>query len=180
MYEGRQVRLRAYEPGDVDTLYRWYNDPEVRQHLQMRYPLSRANEVAWVERNKTVSYDVCDLAVETLDGRLVGGVSLRTKGPEVRCAELGISLGDKTMWRQGYGTDATRLICRVGFEQMDLHRIELWVHGGNERAMAVYRKVGFVFEGTAREAFFRNGQRVDMHLMGLLAHEFAGTSALGE
>lgn len=171
MYEGRLVRLRAYEPEDVETLYRWYNDPDVRQHLQMRYPLSRADEAAWVERNKTVSYGVCDLAIETLEGHLIGGVGLRTKGPEVRCAELGISIGDKSVWGQGYGTDAMRVICRVGFEQMDLHRIELWVHAGNERAIGVYKKVGFVLEGTAREAFFRNGKRVDMHLMGLLAPE---------
>lgn len=176
MYEGRLVRLRAYEPADVETLYRWYNDPDVRGHLQMRYPLSRANEAAWVERNKTVSYDMFDLAVETLDGRLIGGVSLRTKGPELRCAELGISLGDKSVWGQGYGTDTMRLICRIGFEQLDLHRIELWVHAGNDRALHVYGKVGFTLEGTAREAFFRDGRRVDMHLMGLLAREFDATS----
>jgi RimJ/RimL family protein N-acetyltransferase len=174
VYEGQLVRLRAYEPEDVETLYRWYNDPDVRAHLQMRYPLSRADETAWVEHARPVSYDGCELAVETFDGRLIGGVSLRTKGPEVRCAELGISLGDKSVWGQGYGTDAMRLTCRVGFEQMDLHRIELWVHAGNERAMAVYRKVGFTLEGTARQAFFRNGKRVDMHLMGLLATELDG------
>jgi len=172
VYEGRLVRLRAYEPEDVETLYRWYNDADVRTHLQMRYPLSRADETAWVERAKTVSYDACELAVETLEGRLIGGVSLRTKGPEVRCAELGIALGDKTLWGQGYGTDTMRLICALGFQQLDLHRIELWVHAGNERAMHVYRRLGFVHEGTAREAFFRNGVRVDQHLMGLLATEF--------
>jgi len=173
VYEGPLVRLRTYEPDDIETLYRWYNDPDVRGHLQMRYPLSRANEAAWVERNKTVSYDMFDLAIETLDGSLIGGVSLRTKGPEVRCAELGISLGDKSAWGQGYGTDAMRLVCAIGFQQLDLHRIELWVHAGNDRAMHVYRKVGFTVEGIAREAFFRDGRRVDLLLMGLLATEFA-------
>jgi RimJ/RimL family protein N-acetyltransferase len=105
------------------------------------------------------------------DGALIGGVGLRTKPPEVRVADLGIALYDKQVWGRGYGTDTMRTVCRFGFDEMDLARIELWVEEGNDVARHVYEKVGFVHEGTAREAWYKRGQRLHMHLYGLLRGE---------
>lgn len=43
-----------------------------------------------------------------------------------------------------------RVICRVGFNVMNLHRIELRVFGDNARARHVYQKLGFVEEAVSR------------------------------
>ncbi len=174
MYEGKLVRLRAHEPDDADFFYRALNDREVTRFLMLRYPMSRWDERDWIERNRSLSYDSANFVIEAkADGRIVGGVGLRTQGPENRCADLGIAVSDRSQWGKGYGTDAMRTVCRFGFEEMDLHRIELWVFADNERARHVYEKVGFVLEGTARERFHYGGRRVDEHLMGLLRREFA-------
>ena len=172
MYEGRSVRLRAHEPEDADDLHRWMNDPEVRQFLMARYPFARAEEVSWASQGSP-KYDRCSFAVESkADGRLVGGVDLRVNlGPENRTADLGIMI-DKRVWGRGYGTDTMVTACRFGFEEMDLHRIELWVFGTNARARHVYEKVGFVHEGTARQRLYKSGRRLDEHLYGLLREDF--------
>jgi len=52
-----------------------------------------------------------------------------------------------------------------------LHRIFLHVYSHNERAQRVYEKVGFVHEGTLREAYFRNGRYYDDLIMGILDTE---------
>ena len=124
-FEGQLVRLRAREPGDEPMLYRWFNDPEVTEHLTVRYPLSHAQERAFIESAATISYDHASFAVETItEGRLIGGVGLEKTSPESRRGTLGIALGDKQFWNGGYGTDTMRVICRFGFESMNLHRIE--------------------------------------------------------
>ncbi|MBN9491863.1 GNAT family N-acetyltransferase [bacterium] len=174
-YEGRLIRLRAREREDEALLYQWFNDPEVTEFLSMRYPLSHAQERAFIESASEISYGKASFAVETLaDSRLIGGVGLERTSPENRSAVLGIALGDKTYWDSGYGTDTMRAICRFGFEMMNLHRIELEVFEENRRAIAVYERVGFAVEGCRRDAQFKFGRYTNSLVMGLLEGELIG------
>lgn len=171
-FEGRLIRLRAREPEDEPLSYQWFNDPEVTQFLTLRYPLSHRTEVEFLESQGQPGYNHASFSVvKKSDGALLGGVSLEGAHPENRSATLGIAIGDKSCWDGGYGSDAMRVLCRFGFEHMNLHRIELEVYQGNERARHVYEKVGFVLEGTRRQAFFRYGRYWDSHIMGLLEGE---------
>lgn len=171
-FQGKLVRLRAREPEDELLLYKWLNDPEVTEHLTVRYPVSHAAEREYIEHTHGVSYAIASFAVETLaEGRLIGGVSLEDTSPENRSATLGIALGDKTFWNGGYGTDTMRTICRFGFEMMNLHRIELDVYADNARARRVYENVGFATDGVRRDAVFKFGRYQDVVVMGLLEGE---------
>jgi L-amino acid N-acyltransferase YncA len=69
---------------------------------------------------------------------------------------------------RGLGTEATRLITDYAFTVVGLHRITLEVYAFNPRARHVYDKVGFVHEGTMRDALRWNGTWVDCHLMAML------------
>ncbi len=173
MLEGRLVRLRASEPADVPLLHQWFNDPEVVAHLALRYPLSLRDEENWINGLGQISYgNARNFAIETLaDRRLVGGCGFHVTEPENRVAELGIAIGDKTAWDQGYGTDAMRVLCRFGFEEMNLHKIRLGVYAGNERARHVYEQVGFVVEARGREMVYRRGEWHDEYFMGLFREE---------
>lgn len=70
---------------------------------------------------------------------------------------------------RGLGTEATRLIIEHGLRTMGLHRIRLEVYDFNPRARHVYEKVGFVHEGTGREALWFDGAWIDVHYMAILA-----------
>jgi hypothetical protein len=54
------------------------------------------------------------------------------------------------------------------FTGLGLHRIALTVFAFNERAIRSYRRVGFVVEGRAREAIWREGQWWDEISMSVL------------
>ena len=171
-YEGRLIRLRAREPEEEPLLHRWFNDPEVTEFLSIRYPLSHQQERDFLARVSTISFDHASFSIVTKDdGRLIGGCGFERTSPENRSAILGIAIGDKTCWNGGYGTDAMRTLCRFGFEHMNLHRIELDVYAGNERALHVYEKVGFRVEGRRRDALFKYGRYHDIVAMGLLEGE---------
>ena len=171
-FEGQLIRLRAREPEDEPLLYRWFNDPEVTEHLTIRYPLSHAQENAFIEGVSTISYVHASFGVETLaERRLIGGCGLEDTSPENRSGVLGIAIGDKTCWDGGYGTDTMRTLCRFGFQMMNLHRIELEVYAENARAIHVYEKLGFRLEATRRQAIYNRGAYRDVHVMGLLENE---------
>ncbi len=176
MIEGRLVRLRAFEPADIALAHERINDPEVTYHLARRYPLSRSSVAEFFEGE--VSFTNPKFAIETLaDRRLIGACDLRTDSPEVRMANLGIVISDKTVWGQGYGTDAMRVLCRFGFEEMNLHRIDLFVHADNPRAIHLYEKLGFVTEATLRDGWYQRGRYHDTIMMGLLRGELRDEGA---
>jgi RimJ/RimL family protein N-acetyltransferase len=49
-----------------------------------------------------------------------------------------------------------------------LHRLELTVMAHNERAIRLYKRMGFIIEGTKRHALFINGTYVDEYYMAKL------------
>jgi RimJ/RimL family protein N-acetyltransferase len=88
-----------------------------------------------------------------------------------RHASVGISLGLDAAGK-GYGTDALRVLVDYAFTRRNLRRVHLIVVASNERAIASYRKVGFVEEGRRREHCWVRGAYVDEVLMGLLRSEW--------
>jgi len=171
---GERVRLRAVKKDDLPRFVEWFSDPNVRRYLDMYLPFSLTQEERWFERlqERMEKRDIVMLTIETEDGAQIGNISLFDINWKDRHAELGITIGDKDYWGQGYGTDAIRTILGLAFESMNLHRIFLRVHEDNARAINCYETVGFRREGTLRESVFREGVYLDMYLMGILASEF--------
>jgi RimJ/RimL family protein N-acetyltransferase len=169
-FEGKLVRLRAIEEDDLPRLSELFNDPEVLQSLeQVVFPEPLAGTRAWwVQSRNSPSQEA--FAIETLSGELVGACDLRGISRRSRTAVLGIWIG-KPFWNRGYGTDAVRTLCRFGFRELNLQRIQLHVHETNTRAVRAYEKVGFKEEGRLRRAHFVDGRYVDVIVMGLLVEE---------
>lgn len=171
--EGTLVRLRAYERVDADAMNELFSDPDVLRGIgSVRFPQAIAGFKEFLDgvRGSTTTMA---FAIETLAERSpVGGCGLENIEPAVRSATLGIWIG-KPYWGRGFGTDATRVLCRFGFRYLNLHRIELNVFAWNVAAVRAYEKVGFTMEGTRRHSGFLGGLHTDSHLMGLLDGELA-------
>jgi RimJ/RimL family protein N-acetyltransferase len=173
MVQGKLVRLRAVEPEDAERAYRWINDPEVTQFLMARYPFSLAAERDWAAAAaKPNEFGEARFAIETRDGVHIGLCGLHRGRPEDRLADLGIMIGEKDYRSQGYGTDAMLTLLRFAFYEMNLNKVTLGVFEINPRAMAVYKKCGFVEEGRGREEHYQDGRYIDVVRMGVLRREF--------
>jgi len=173
MLYGNRVRLRAVEPEDAEHAFRWINDREVTQYIMMRYPQSLPFEKDWATNvSKANSFEDSRFIIETLDGVPIGITGLHHGRPEDRHSELGIMIGEKDYWSQGYGTDAVLTLLRFAFYQMNLNKVTLGVFDINPRARAVYDKLGFIEEGRSREEYFHDGRYVDVIRMSVLRREF--------
>lgn len=178
---GKRVRLRAIERGDIPTFLQWLNDPEVQRYLgRTPFPLSFAESIQdpggeerWFERQLNDEKNRI-FAIETEKGVHIGNIGLHEIDYKDGKATLGIVIGEKGYWDQGYGTDAVRTLLRFAFQELNLHRISLEVFDFNKRAIRCYEKCGFRREGVAREDSFRGGKRHDKVLMGILRQEFEG------
>ena len=75
-------------------------------------------------------------------------------------------------YRSDADVDAMRIILRFAFTELNLRRVSLDVFEYNPRAIASYRKVGFVEEGRLRRFLHRDGRRWDLIFMGMLREEW--------
>jgi UDP-4-amino-4,6-dideoxy-N-acetyl-beta-L-altrosamine N-acetyltransferase len=171
MIYGEKTRLRRIEREDIPTFVRWFSNPDVREFLTINRPISIAEEAKWFERQlEDESGEI--FAIETADGVHIGNLGLHDINWVHRHAELGIVIGEKEYWGQGYGSDAIRTLLRFAFQEMNLHRVSLRVYEDNARGIRAYEKCGFKHEGRMREAIFRKGRYYDELRMGILGHEF--------
>lgn len=172
---GERVYLRASERSDVPTFVRWFNDSETLSYLSMRAPMSEAAEEQWftemlaLEGKSGYHFVMCRLE----DDWPIGTIGLFSLDTVNGNAGIGIGIGEKSLWGQGFGTDAMFALLDFGFGQLRLERMWLEVYDFNARARRSYEKCGFVLEGTERHAIFRRGQYHDVHLMSILREEWA-------
>jgi len=159
---------------DATVMTEQFNDFETRKFLNMMFPVSVKQEEDFILdvhkrfQEKTGYHFV----IENKEHDYLGSVGLGSISNIDRKASVGIAITNKKFWGQGYGTDAMRTICAIGFQIVNLHRIELDVHEFNKRAIRSYEKVGFTKIGQKRESNWIDGKYVDSIIMDILAREF--------
>lgn len=174
LLQGEKVRLTALTKDDAREMVRWYQDVD----FMRLYDAEVARPKSLEQVQKQIEAEQGDqtlflFAIRPAAGQqLIGTVGLEgilwTQGT----AWLNIAIGDMAHRGKGYGTAAMRLMLDYAFDELNLYRIQLTVFAYNERAIALYEKLGFQREGAFREFLHRNGQRYDMILFGLLRHEW--------
>jgi RimJ/RimL family protein N-acetyltransferase len=171
---GKSVRLRALERADLEQLRTFVNDPEVMQFSNVFWPIDDGRQDRWFA-SVSQSHDVVWFGIVEVVGeveKLVGTCCLVGIDWVSRLAELRIRIGDRQAWGRGLGSEATRLLLRYGFEDLNLDRIWLRVYASNSRAIHLYQKLGFQQEGRLRRAAHIKGIAEDVILMGLLREEW--------
>jgi RimJ/RimL family protein N-acetyltransferase len=176
---GEKVYLRELRDDDLPLLVKWWNDPQAAalQTLVVRpQPESTIVEKfrAWSANQESTRAWFTIVAQE--DDGLVGSISLFCAQAPTRAATLAISIGPEH-WSRGLGTDALWVMVRYGFQELGLNRIGLGVWAFNDRAIAAYRKAGFVEEGRRRQMTFHAGRFHDEVLMRILRTEWDEASA---
>lgn len=171
MIYGERLYLRAWEPGDVASFYRWFNDPEVAVNLGNACPAWSMADEQRIHDNPREHAQRYSIVLKDGD-LLIGNCDLHAIDMKNRSAEVGIVIGDKAHWNQGYGREAIGLLLEIGFDSLGLERIALLHIDLNERGHRCYLAAGFVVEGRLRHANFVRGEFHDDVLMSVLADEY--------
>jgi putative acetyltransferase len=80
-------------------------------------------------------------------------------------ASLGMAVRDDFQG-QGVGSALMQAMLNLADNWLNVVRLELVTWTDNEAALALYKKAGFVIEGTHRRYAFRDGQYVDAYALG--------------
>jgi len=173
--KGEKIILRPVEPSDIETIVSHINDEEIRNYLQMVFPLNTVREQEWVKNLYRDQNNIVFGIVPKNNEVIIGTTGLHDINWIDRVAEFGIVIFDKASWNMGFGTEATKLMLKYAFEHLNLHKIFLRVCEYNERALHVYEKCGFRIEGRLRKQRFKWGKYHDIFIMGILDEEYFGS-----
>ncbi|KKS37611.1 MAG: hypothetical protein A3G49_00585 [Candidatus Sungbacteria bacterium RIFCSPLOWO2_12_FULL_41_11] len=167
MLKGKKVRLRAIDPKkDAELFMEWINDYEVVRFLGGPFmPLTKDEERKRLKELKERRDTFKIFAVETLDGALIGSISLMNINHLDGTAVTGTLIGDKDYWRKGYATDAKMILLYYAFQVLNLRRISTRIIADNIGSIRVQEKCGYEREGIWRKEVYADGKYRDMVLM---------------
>ena len=164
------MKLRLLASSDLQTRVKWMNDPRVYRTMHFTPPISLEKTLEWHSKNVN-NANRCDVVFEDEKGNLVAMGGLTAIDYSVRKAEFYVFVNPERQ-REGIGTQATCLLCKYGFEVLQLHKIYLFTNSSNTGARHTYEKVGFSLEGIHRSEMITDEKYEDRLYYGLLAPDF--------
>lgn len=170
---GEKCYLSPCSLDDAVNWAAWLNDLAVTIPLgdeaYSQLPLERTREdLRLMLQNNDHVFTIVNLADDQAIGRiLLFGLDLVN-----RSAMVGLFIGEKNLWGQGFGQDALKILLDYGFNLLNLHNIMLGVFAFNQRAIKSYSRIGFKEIGRRREARIIAGKKYDVVFMDILEDEF--------
>lgn len=163
---------RKLQVEDLKTRVEWMNNPKVYSTMHYDVPVLLENTIRWFENNQ-MNNNRADVVFEE-NGQLLAMGGLTNINRKTNKAELYVFV-NPNLQKGGLGTQATKLLCKYGFDQLNLNKIYLETNEDNLIARRVYEKCGFQQEGNHREEYkTKNGEFIGRIYMGLLKKEFNG------
>jgi RimJ/RimL family protein N-acetyltransferase len=174
LLRGVHVQLGALTGDDLPTVTRWHQDPTFLRLFDARPAKPRTEEELgeWLQQQQK-SPNACVFAVRLIEhDTLLGYIEIDSILWAHRNAWIAYCIGEAAQHGKGYGTEALQLALQFAFNELNLYRIQATVFSYNQPSIRLLEKLGFQHEGVYREFLQRDGQRHDMHLYGLLQHEW--------
>src|SRR5258706_1109125 len=159
--------LRPIQETDLQWLADLRNDKETWPYLGTLNFTNLPKQKAWLEKSSLDSKQMNLVFCETLSGKSLGFVRI----DELDSVNGNVRVGGDIhpdFRGKGLAKEMYKLVFQLAFKELRLHRVWLLVVDFNERALALYKKLGFKEEGRYREAFFRNGHYSAYIIMSIL------------
>ncbi len=172
--ETDRLLLRPFQRADAPALHELLSDPAVLGTLMdVDGPLTLADAesmiAGWqaaVKRGESLVFAVARRASETL----VGYIDIELH-PEHQRGEIAFWIG-RPYWWQGYASEAARRLVRYAFAHLELNRVYAYCLTRNHASARVLEKAGLLYEGTHRQAAFKDGLFEDVAFYGVTRAEF--------
>jgi ribosomal-protein-alanine N-acetyltransferase len=113
--------------------------------------------------------------IERVSNAVIGSIAFHNWYPGHRRSEIGYAMSGEEHKGKGYMSEAIGPVIAFGFGEMDLNRIEAFIHPHNVPSLKLVERMGFRQEGWLHEHYCADGIMGDSLLFGLLRKEYAKT-----
>ncbi|MFJ3387268.1 GNAT family N-acetyltransferase [Lysinibacillus sp. NPDC086135] len=165
--KGLMVSLVPFEEDDVELIYKWRQSDLTSTLMSGSLDFVSLNEMKEQMKQDKTRY----VGVKTNAGRKIGFVSwheVKTQGNY----QIGGTIGDPSIWDEGYGVEATKLIMDYLFHFKNAHRLQFITGLYNTRTISMLMKHSTQIEGILRDYYFLDGKYHDAVICSVLRDEY--------
>ncbi len=166
------IRLEKFSDQDFERFMSWIPDEKFMYQFAgpvFTYPVTKSQLIDYISEQNRRIYRVIDLKTEEVIGHgEINKIDLRNKNARV-CRIL---IAEERYRNKGMGKLIINELLKIGFEELDLHRIDLGVFDFNNSAIKCYKNCGFKTEGLLRDSFKIDNQYHSVYNMSILREEW--------
>lgn len=145
------IRLEKFGKPDYDRLINWIDSEASMIQFSgpiFNYPITREQLGKYVNADNRLAF--CVVNADT--NEVIGHAELNNIDRKNSSARIcRILIGDKQHRNSGFGKAVIKELIRIGFNDLNLHRLELGVYDFNQQAIKCYTDCGFEVEGLLKE-----------------------------
>lgn len=171
---GERITLSPLSLDNIYTHFRWNNDPELNR-LDSEIPFAEESFGEFKKRFEWMmkpSPTHKDFEIHAEDGTLIGVAYITNISQDNGHCLIGITIGDRDYWGEGYGTEALELVLEFCFEEMGLHRVSTETFEYNTSWRSLVEELGFRKEGVERDYLYREDEYWDKEIYAMLEDEY--------
>lgn len=163
--QGSRIYLRTAQLSDVGEKYQtWLADPEVGHYLisgPQHYTFEQLSD--YVLSQKTSPNALFLFIVLNHTQEPIGTIRLSNIDRRHGLGEIGIMIGEKSVWGKGYASEAIQVLSEYAFKKFQLHKINAGMCKGNESSLRAFEKAGYSLWGVRKNHFLVDNHYVDVY-----------------
>ena len=171
----RSVELRFIQSEEAGALYALVD--KNRAYLEKWLPWvpeqkGQADSLENIRKRieRAQAGEMLDLGIYR-DGELIGSIGFSRIVREHKKASIGYWISEELQGK-GIMTDCVHALVTYGFKELHLHRIRIQCSVNNKKSAAIPERLGFIFEGTAREDELLDDHFESSKVYSILEHEW--------
>ncbi|WP_197233381.1 GNAT family N-acetyltransferase [Bacillus cereus] len=140
------LSIRDIKEIDIEIIRMWRNQSDIKQYFINTGTINKTQQKQWFINYLKKADDQMFMIQEHEHFKaVIGTTALYNIDTKKNSAEFGrLMIGHIPAQGKGFGTQATILTCKYGFEKLGMSEIYLYVLPHNIRAITLYKKIGFL------------------------------------
>lgn len=171
--ETQRFELREIQQEDIQHIHQGLSDSNVTAFYDVHFATLEATQeqMDWyadLKKNGTG----CWWGVFSKEtGAFCGAGGYNSLEQQHQKAEIGFWLLP-AYWGKGIMSEVMPCLFQLGFEVLNLNRIEGYVVSDNHKCKRALEKINFQHEGTMRQCEMKNGKFIDVDIYAILKQDF--------
>ncbi|MBT8260012.1 MAG: GNAT family N-acetyltransferase [Bacteroidia bacterium] len=168
--KGKHIYLRALEPEDLEFVYQIENDESIWEISNTITPYSKYLLKEYLENAHKDIFEVKQLrlAISNYKNEVLGLIDIFDFDISNRKAGLGVLIQDYKNRKNGFGSEALKLVIDYCFSRLGLHQLYCYISEDNEASLKLFKKFNFETIGLKKDWNLINGVYKNEYLLQLI------------
>jgi len=173
LWKSDSIEMFVLKPTDVTHNYvSWLNNPDVNCYLESRFSTHTIESTQKFVEQCLADQSTLFLGIRYLRSgqEHVGNVKISPIDQHHKLGEIGILIGESSVWGKGIASKAISMIIEIAREELGLRKLTAGCYASNLGSKKAFLKAGFHIESQRKKHVLLNRQLEDIFLMAYFIH----------